>query len=111
MSRSGSRERSRSKFNANQWRLTEELHETSRLMRLANQLVILFLGDHHHAVLALPSDTLRPLGRARRNTSLNRALALCTCQIRRHAFTLAVGIRPAAVLGFLVNFAIRIASL
>jgi len=56
--------------------LTEELHQIFRLMRLAHQPVILLLSKHYHAILALPRDALWPSVRARRKTSLKRALAL-----------------------------------
>jgi hypothetical protein len=43
-------------------RRAEELRETFRLMRPANELVVLFLCDHHHTFLALTRDKLRSLG-------------------------------------------------
>src|SRR2546423_8611406 len=49
-------------------------------MGLADEPLVLLIGDHDHALLVPAGDQLRSLGAGRRKSSLKRALAVCSCQ-------------------------------
>ena len=67
-------------FYAYERRFPEELDNAFRLVRVHHEPVVLLVRNHHNTLLALPCDPLRTFGSSSRNTSLNLALAVWSCQ-------------------------------